>query len=87
MAIAEKILRPVLEQISPTISEYINEQLEKRIFKPYENQHFWWMGDGMQKMLNWTVWCTQNVLLAAISRKKNNLSDDRLINIIKKAAV
>lgn len=87
VAIAEKILRPALEQISPSISEYINEQLEKRIFKPYENQHFWWMGDGMQKMLNWTVWCTQNVLLAAISRKKNNLSDDRLINIIKKAAV
>ena len=87
VAIVEKILRPVFEQICPFISVYVNEQLEKRIFSPYENQHFWWMGDGKQKMLNWTVWCTQNVLLAALSRKKDDLSDDRLKNIIKKAAL
>lgn len=87
VAIAEKILRPVLEQVCPFISVYVDAELEKRIFKPYEEQHFWWMGDGKQKMLNWTVWCTQNVLLAALSRKKENLTDDRLANIIKKAAV
>lgn len=87
VAIAEKILRPVLEQVCPFISVYVDAELEKRIFKPYEEQHFWWMGDGKQKMLNWTVWCTQNVLLAALSRKKENLADDRLANIIKKAAV
>ena len=87
VAIAEKILRPVLEQVCPFISVYVDAELEKRIFKPYEEHHFWWMGDGKQKMLNWTVWCTQNVLLAALSRKKENLADDRLANIIKKAAV
>ena len=87
VAIAEKIMRPIFEKISPFISVYINEQLEKRIFEPYEDYHFWWMGDGKQKMLNWTVWCTQNVLLAALSRKEEDLSDDRLLNIIKKAAV
>lgn len=87
VAIAEKILRPEFEKICPFISVYINEQLEKRIFLPYENEHFWWMGDGKQKMLNWTVWCTQNVLLAALSRKVDDLSDDRLTNIIKKAAI
>jgi hypothetical protein len=87
VAIAEKILRPVLEQVCPFISVYVDSELEKRIFKPYEEHHFWWMGDGKQKMLNWTVWCTQNVLLAALSRKKENLADDRLANIIKKAAV
>jgi hypothetical protein len=87
VAIAEKIMRPAFEKISPFISVYVNEQLEKRIFKPYESQHFWWMGDGKQKMLNWTVWCTQNVLLAALSRKEDDLSDERLKNIIKKAAI
>lgn len=65
LAVTQYLLKDVLEQISPVILTLIHENLEKRIFTPYLSEHFWWMGDGKGHMNNWTVWCTQNVLLAA----------------------
>lgn len=47
------------------VTGMIDQELERRIFTPYLQEHFWWMGDGVSHMNNWTVWCTQNVLLAA----------------------
>jgi hypothetical protein len=46
----------------------IDRELEQRIYRPYLDQHFWWMGDGDEPMNNWTVWCTQNVLLSVFTR-------------------
>lgn len=69
LAVTEYLLRRPLEQISPYISVNINDNLERRIFKPYLEEHFWWMGDGTSQMNNWTSWCTQNVLLAAFTRE------------------
>ena len=43
----------------------MKETLIKRIFTPYLHEYFWWMGDGTAHVNNWTVWCTQNVLIAA----------------------
>lgn len=39
--------------------------LKERILEPYLKEHFWWMGDGVSPMNNWTIWCTQNVLMTA----------------------
>ena len=75
VALAEQILRPKLAEISPFLSEYVNTELRRRIFTPYLTRHFWWMGDGKSKMLNWTPWITGNVLLAALTREKL-LADD-----------
>jgi len=47
-------------------------ELEKRIFAPYLGEHFWWMGNGVDPMCNWTSWCTQNILLAFGLRKKDD---------------
>lgn len=58
------LLKEHLNTISPTISKRILDELKHRIFQPYLQKHFWWMGDGMQPMNNWTIWCTQNVLLS-----------------------
>ena len=58
-------MKEELDQISPLISTLIQERLQERILTPYLTEHFWWMGDGSSPMNNWTVWCTQNVLLAA----------------------
>lgn len=52
-----------LEQVSPLITKRIINEIGKRIFSPYLSEHFWWMGNGEEPMNNWTVWCTQNVLL------------------------
>ncbi len=69
LSMAEYLLRRELLHVSPFLSAMINKNLEERIFTPYLNEHFWWMGDGKSHMNNWTVWCTQNVLLSAFTRE------------------
>lgn len=68
LAVAEYLLRSELKEVSPFLSVMIDHELETRIFTPYLSEHFWWMGDGKSHMNNWTVWCTQNVLLSAFTR-------------------
>lgn len=58
------LLKERLDAISPFICKRISHELPLRIFTPYLNRHFWWMGDGTTPMINWTIWCTQNVLLS-----------------------
>lgn len=58
------LLKNRLDAISPFITERITYELRQRIFTPYLNRHFWWMGNGKEHMNNWTIWCTQNVLLS-----------------------
>ncbi len=72
LAMAEYLLRDAFLSVSPAISVAINHNLETRVFKPYLENHFWWMGDGSSHVNNWTSWCTQNVLLAAFTREKPN---------------
>ncbi len=64
LATACYLLGEQLERFSPAVCRRIRHELEIRIFKPYLSSHFWWMGNGEETMNNWTVWCTQNVLLA-----------------------
>lgn len=58
------LLESRLDTVSPFIAKRIRHELEQRIFTPYLNTHFWWMGNGKEPMNNWTIWCTQNVLLS-----------------------
>ncbi len=58
------LLKERLDCISPFICKRIVSELDKRIFSPYLACHFWWMGNGQEPMNNWTIWCTQNVLLS-----------------------
>lgn len=83
LAVAEYLLRSELREVSPFLSAMINHELETRIFTPYLNEHFWWMGDGKSHMNNWTVWCTQNVLLSAFTR---SLPKETQTAILTKAA-
>jgi hypothetical protein len=68
LAVAAQLLGPALEQTAPGLVARIDRELERRVFHPYVNQHFWWMGQGDERMNNWTAWCTQNVLLAIFCR-------------------
>ena len=65
LAMIYYLLKDVLEPISPFINTRIQAELSKRILTPYLNEHFWWMGNGQEPMCNWTIWCTQNILLTA----------------------
>ena len=80
LSIAEYLLRQELLSISPFLSEMINKNLKERIFTPYLQEHFWWMGDGHSQMNNWTIWCTQNILLSAFSRDLPKEEKESIMN-------
>jgi hypothetical protein len=67
LAVARQLLGETLEVVAPGLSSRLADALRHRIVEPYLTQHFWWMGNGDEPMNNWTVWCTQNVLWAAIA--------------------
>ena len=67
-----KLLKKELDEISPFIMTRIQHELATRIVTPYLTQHFWWMGKDEEPMCNWTVWCTQNVLLTAFTGDFDN---------------
>lgn len=77
------LLKSKLDAVSPFIAARIAAELDRRIFTPYLNCHFWWMGQGNEPMCNWTPWCTQNVLLAAFL---SDCSRDTRTAVLKKAA-
>ena len=65
LAVVAQLLGPALH---PEVVSRIDRELELRIYRPYVDHHFWWMGNGDEPMNNWTVWCTQNVLLSVFTR-------------------
>ncbi len=65
LAMIHYLLGRQLDSINTEITARIRRELKARIFDPYLSYKFWWMGYDGQSTLNWTVWCTQNVLIAA----------------------
>ena len=63
LACAAYLLEAEFNAVSPFILTCIEDNLKRRILLPYLTAHFWWMGQDEEPMCNWTVWCTQNVLL------------------------
>ena len=87
IAFAEYLLRPVFEKKSPLIAKSIDKALTERIFTPYRTEHFWWMGDGKQDMCNWTPWCTQNVLICALTRREGFFDREQIRWFLENAAL
>lgn len=81
------LLESSLDEISPFITKRIRHELEQRIFTPYLESHFWWMGNGKEPMNNWTVWCTQNVLLSVFLLNSDESSSSEKKGIAFKSAV
>ncbi len=67
LAYVAYLLQDELNAVSPFIVKRIQHELDTRIITPYLTWHFWWMGKEDEEMCNWTVWCTQNVLLTAFT--------------------
>ncbi len=55
-------------QLDATLVARISSEIDHRITKPYLSRHFWWMGNGAERVNNWTAWITQNVLLSTFFR-------------------
>lgn len=67
VAMVRSLLGAELDAVSPLITARIAREIETRIVAPYLAEHFWWMGRDGEKMINWTTWCTHNVLIAALT--------------------
>ena len=65
LATAYYLLKDELDSVSPFICSRIFYEVKRRVITPYLTKHFWSMGKGKEEMCNWTIWCTQNVLLSA----------------------
>ena len=65
LATAYYLLKEAFDKVHPFINKRILHEINTRILAPYLHEHFWWMGNGKDKMCNWTIWCTQNVLITA----------------------
>lgn len=68
LAVLATLLEAELNAVTPMIVSRLDDEVSRRVIRPYLEEHFWWMGRGDEPMNNWTAWCTQNVLLAAFSR-------------------
>lgn len=82
LATAYYLLKDALDAVSPAIGMRILAELNHRIFTPYLDCHFWWMGNGKEPMNNWTIWCTQNVLLSVFL---SDTPDEFKRNVLAKA--
>lgn len=69
-------------RIDPILGRDIAYELERRILKPYLEDHFWWMG-GCGKLNNWSPWCTQNILLSTLPLE--NLGSKERATVVEKA--
>ncbi|KQO77537.1 heparinase II/III family protein [Rhizobium sp. Leaf262] len=64
LALCLHLLSGQIEGVAPVVTERVRHEIDRRITRPYLTQHFWWMGNGDERMNNWTAWITQNVLLS-----------------------
>ncbi len=68
LAVVASLLGDALDAACPGIVRRIDHEIATRITRPYLDRHFWWMGNGDERMNNWTAWCTQNVLISTFTR-------------------
>ena len=80
LAMIYYLLKDKLDTISVNICGRIEEELIHRILTPYLTTDFWWMGRNGESSNNWTIWCTQNILLTTFLLT-SNFSKDRKISI------
>ncbi len=66
------LLKSSLDKVSPVIIKRIDHELKYRIITPYLEQHFWWMGREEESMNNWTIWCTQNILITVFAGSRSD---------------
>lgn len=74
------LLKEKLDEVSPVICHTIEAELSSRIITPYLTKHFWWMGRGEEPMNNWTIWCTQNVLLTGFYTPQSEDTKKKLLS-------
>jgi len=83
LALVYSLLENKIEVHAPGLTNRLLCEINQRIITPYLTRHFWWMGNGDEQMMNWTPWCTQNVLICAAITPQ---SEETRYQICKQAA-
>ena len=78
------LLGEELDSVTPLIRKRIACEIRRRIIIPYRTGHYFWMGYPGVRLNNWTPWCTQNVLIAALPA--DFLTDEEKLDVLKRAA-
>lgn len=73
------MLKTKLKKEYPFVIDRINLEILNRTITPYINEYFWWMGEE-ERTLNWTVWCTQNVLISVFLGNFDNTTRSKVAN-------
>ncbi len=56
----------LLPGLPEVVRRRVNDEIEARVFIPFENRDdFWWMGIIRKDLCNWTPWIVSNVMLSA----------------------
>lgn len=67
LSVTAYVLREPLNRMDKNILLAVYNALHERILSPCLHFHFWWMGNGLEPMCNWTPWITQNILLTVFA--------------------
>ncbi|PYE86259.1 heparinase II/III domain-containing protein [Pseudoroseicyclus aestuarii] len=82
VAVLLSLLGERLEEHLPGLRARAEAEIERRILTPYMTRDYWWMGGVDGPTNNWTVWITQNVLLAGLTQP---IAADRRAALVRRA--
>lgn len=74
-------LHTEFDKIHPLIAERIEDEIAKRILKPYIESDFWWMATNVDAnkgfVNNWNPWCNANTLQCFLLMEKDPIRRTR----------
>ncbi|RZL12903.1 MAG: hypothetical protein EOO89_18660, partial [Pedobacter sp.] len=72
LSYSKYLLGDSLNAYSPLLIKRIDKELKRRVFEPYINADFWWMGfNTKRRMNNWNIFINSNVLSATLLAEKD----------------
>jgi hypothetical protein len=84
LVLTNYLLGEQLDTVSPLISDRIDNEIERRILKPFLKKRFGWMGYAARRNKsypnNWNPWICSNVMLSALLTEKDEIRRAQLVH-------
>ena len=67
LSLTVSLMGTKLDSVSPVIRKRVQEEIRRRILRPFmETDDFWWMGVRRKDLNNWTPWILSNIMICAV---------------------
>ena len=67
LSLTVSLMGTQLDSVSPVIRKRVQEEIRRRILRPFmETDDFWWMGVRRKDLNNWTPWILSNIMICAV---------------------